>query len=249
MLGLYGLIRKELYTQDKLPLKYCDVPDSPVLDKCFLYVDAINNTGNGHSNSATTWKNLMGGTNGTKVGSPKWEDDALVLSSAFQGFYFMKSTPASLTLEAVFDSTDASQAGKIINNIESGGCAIYASPVQVGACVYNGSAYINNSPLDIKPKKHYAAYTIDSSKSKAVLYSDSFLTKSELSSRFVHPSSSKLPPWTIGYNAYYQSPWYYNGTDKEQFIGKIHSIRVHSRALSEDEIRKNMLYERNRYNF
>lgn len=263
MLTMSGFLKKELYAQDKLPLKYCDVPDSPITDKCFIYVDAINNTGNGHSNSATTWKNLMGGTNGTKVGTVSWQDDALVLnykSSGANGFRFMANNASAITMEAVFElaAYPFHEAGNglyessILSCAQTGGASAYIAGnfhnSLISGCISSiapGSAdhFITGSNPCPLNKKIYVAFTADQSESTAMSSLNSVYFKSPCKLKYTYST-----PWSVGFNPNPNSP-YYSTKGWGQLVGKVHSIRVHSRPLSKDEIRKNMLYERNRYNF
>lgn len=73
-----------------------------VQDGLILHYDAINNTGNGHSNTTTTWQDLSGNNNnGTFSTSPTtstfyWEDDCITLAnnSSTSGMYV--DTPVNL---------------------------------------------------------------------------------------------------------------------------------------------------------
>ena len=259
MLSMFGFIKKELDDQGKLPLKWYDIPDSPIIDKCFIYVDAINNTGNGHSNSATSWKNLVNSSNnGIRVGSPKWQDDALVLSSQGSGYRFATNKATNITIEVVFDAqkyaggpedNNQTDLSVLVGNDNIGGTRFnIAGDHRVGAISRdaNVSDYVNiNHPSDIQLNtKLYAAYTCGSNRTSITLSSNSYIA----SQPFGTLEHTQSCPWAIGFDPTTKSPWYTDGI-VYQFYGKIHSVRVHSRVLTPDEIRKNMLYERNRYNF
>lgn len=260
MFHISELIKRDLDRQGKLPIKWYDIPDKPITDKCFIYVDAINNTGNGHSNSVTSWKNLCDSSNnGIKVGSPKWQDDALVLSSQGSGYRFAVNKATNITIEVVFDAqkyaggpedNNRSDVSVLVGNDNSGGSrlSIFGDTHKVGAIskAANVSDYVDiNHPSDIQLNtKLYAAYTCGSNRTSITLSSNSYIASQSFGT-LVHTQSC---PWAVGFEPTIKSPWY---TDEiiYQFYGKIHSVRVHSRVLTPEEIRKNMLYERNRYNF
>lgn len=74
-----------------------------IADGLVLHYDAINNTGDGHSSTATTWKDLSGnGNDGTLSASPSntvfyWEDNNLTISGHSGGLEYYVDTPLRLT--------------------------------------------------------------------------------------------------------------------------------------------------------
>ena len=108
--------------------------------------DATNNTGNGHSNSATTWKDLTGSNNGT-INGATWESDYL----SFDGTNdWVSLGKMSLTKQATLELTlsiDSIQSGNkyVLNNFESGGVGIFLSNGYPVFQVYSSSQnkYIN----------------------------------------------------------------------------------------------------------
>ena len=264
MLHISSFIKNDLDRQGKLPAKWHpELPDSPITDKCFIYVDAINNTGSGHSNSATSWKNLMGGTNGTKVGTVSWQDDALVLtrsSSTANGFRFMVNNASAITMEAVFElaayplyeAGNGLWEGSILSCAQSGGANISCAGAHhnslIACCVSSTASgsvnhFITGSNACPLNKKIYVAFTADQSEATAMSSLNSVYFKSPCKLKYTYNT-----PWSVGFNPNPNSP-YYSTKGWGQLVGKVYSVRVHSRVLTPDEIRKNMLYERNRYNF
>ena len=108
--------------------------------------DATNNTGNGHSNSATTWKDLTGSNNGT-INGATWGSDYL----SFDGTNdWVSLGKMSLTKQATLELTlsiDSIQSGNkyVLNNFESGGVGIFLSNGYPVFQVYSSSQnkYIN----------------------------------------------------------------------------------------------------------
>ena len=90
--------------------------------------DATNNTGSGHSNSATTWKDLTGSHNGTLNG-PTWGTDYLQFDGVDDWVNFGQiDSQNQVTVEATisFDQIKNGEAD-IVGNWEFGGYGIYAS--------------------------------------------------------------------------------------------------------------------------
>lgn len=251
MLGLFNLIKHDLDRKNQLPLKYYDIPKLPIVDRCTIYVDAINNTGNGHSNSATTWKNLKGSANGTRHGTAVWEDDALILSGS-NGFYFSRNSASKLTIECVCSASSLNpEVGvHVVSCMNTGGSALgfngrtslfYASAYDLDSKT-NALTYIPES----HSKKVYLALIIDGS--NMVNYYANTNKNLTASIRYGYNSStSQQAPWAIGYNP--SRTGIPDSGQPQYFQGKIHSVRIHSRALSPEELRKNCLYERKRYDF
>ena len=56
-----------------------------VKDGLYMYLDAINNTGNGHSKTATTWKDLSGNSHdATLYNTPTWTINSLIFNGTTQ---------------------------------------------------------------------------------------------------------------------------------------------------------------------
>ena len=90
--------------------------------------DATNNTGSGHSNSATTWKDLTGSHNGTLNG-PTWGTDYLQFDGVDDWVNFGQiDSQNQVTVEATisFEQIKNGEAD-IVGNWEFGGYGIYAS--------------------------------------------------------------------------------------------------------------------------
>ena len=251
MLGLFGLIKKNLDMQNKLPAKYYDeIPSSPVTSGCILYVDAINNTGSGHSNSATTWTPIIGSTAGTKVGSPIWHDDCVELD--VNGFYFQKltSNPSAVTYECVVKLVDA-EATYIVSNIQSGGGGLYlrgdANPV-LGFCADSSSGalfYKENMPASACVGK--MLYLCGRADGTSIKFYDS-LSNMTLTAPAVGLTGYTNAPFVVGYN-----PGNSGAPDSsaDLYPGKkyLYSARVYNRALTDEEMKQNMLYDKARFNF
>ncbi len=64
--------------------------------------DGINNTGNGHNDTATVWKDLSGnGNDGTLKGEPTWQNDCLKFNGTDSWVDIGKMNYENVTLEAV----------------------------------------------------------------------------------------------------------------------------------------------------
>ena len=89
--------------------------------------DATNNTGNGHNNSSTTWKDLTGSNTGT-INGATWENDYLKLDGVNDWVNLGQinfTNYASLDITVSMNSVSGEQ--DLVGNWEGGGVGIYLS--------------------------------------------------------------------------------------------------------------------------
>ena len=270
MLGLYGLVKRDLELKGILPDKFKEPSKIPpvIQDSCFLYVDAINNTGNGHNNNATSWKNLMETPDipemqlGTKYGSPTWKDNACVLPGS-SGWYFGKNRiEGELTMEfcGKFSATNYYNTAATLVS-----CYDYSITKPYGACLradwdsnsnlgFFSSVYYTpdmvNVTTGMKPKVDQKFYFVASCKRGKYfirLYRSDVEGYVEKSGATCEPNFLAGAPWSIGYHpTSSDSPL---ASERFFFQGDVYSARVHTRALTGDEIHQNALHEMSRYEF
>lgn len=247
MFGLFGLLKKNLHDQGKLPVKYYDsIPDSPVTSGCVLYIDAINNNGGSHSNNPSRWVSIIG-SNGTKVGSPKWSSDALTTTTLGSDGYRFAKLPnyTEITVEAVVQLQNIGTA-RFITNIEGGGITLYSGATvpnrygfQYGASQSNAGKFISASTLD----RVYLCGRFSNGIAKAYCSKDNTL----LSFEDNEPINTSVAPVAVGFNPSNSGSVQNDGYSTAKF--SIYSARIYTRAISDEEMYQNLLYERNRYNF
>ena len=63
-----------------------------VEDGLILHYDAINNTGSGHSNNITTWKDLSGNSNDAIITGGIWENNSLRFTNAVLQFITIENS-------------------------------------------------------------------------------------------------------------------------------------------------------------
>ena len=96
--------------------------------------DGINNTGNGHDDKATVWKDLSGnGNDGTLNGGATWEEDHLKFDGTDDWVDIGKMNYDNVTLETVVKYNNVSGWQTIMGNLDSGGYGIE----------FSNSSYIN----------------------------------------------------------------------------------------------------------
>lgn len=256
MQGLFGLIKQELHKQDKLPMKYYDVPSEPVKSGCIFYVDGINNNGGSHSNTTTKWTPIIGSVKGTKMGSVKWGDKCMIQTSPANGGYYFGTVGnyTNMTIEGVFQTDGFA---RIACNQDDAGFSFYqATPTE------GGRTYPAITQWDTKTGVYVSAYScgarnrydnrivyfcVRSTSSNVSLYTNLNKTWDHVKRSITTKASAA--PLALGYNpesnGAIQLP---EITDK---IGtcNIYAVRIYNRLLTDAEVEANMIYDKNRYGF
>lgn len=77
--------------------------NSYISDGLILHYDAINNTGNGHSNTATVWKDLSGNGNYGTINGVTWKSDSLLFDGIDDWVSIDEINPENITVEVVME--------------------------------------------------------------------------------------------------------------------------------------------------
>lgn len=251
---MFGLLKKNLELQDKLPAKWRDdIPDSPVTSGCVFYLDAINNTGEGHSNSISAWKNLAGSTDAKVFRNITWADDHVRIQKG--GYILQALTSSSFTVELVFslnslNITDvSSDTGYLLTNVQTGGFGLGFTQGSnaLSSTAYFGSAYRFSDvliPAELN-KKYYMRLNYNApTKTWSTSVNNKYTWREEVSDSYKTTSA----PVVLGYNPDSTGGL---GSSVQQFMNdyNVYSARMYTRSLSHEELDQNLLYDRVRYNF
>lgn len=221
------------------------IPESYVSNSLILRYDGIDNNGVGsHSSIATTWKDLSGSNKHATASTQSitWEDNCVWLSDAHE--YFTLPTDAlgsgftAKTVELCIKKDDDGSNGIILCD-KTGN-----SKVQIGY-YYRENAFIvseDTSPLTsissamITDINTYT-FTYDGVSISNIGYYENGVKGSlinDLTNNWSNPGNTPR----IGQRS--------SGTSTE-FVGRIYSIRVYDRILSDSEIKSNALLDNIRF--
>ena len=206
-----------------------------VRDGLILYYDAINNTGSGHSNTATTWKDLSGnGNDGTIVGISStqesgWNDNYLQLDGVKDYAYCNMVVPGdNCTIE-------------IVAKYESG---LYMLRSDAGLRTYIYSTYTNKGyPTEVSSNfvnsddnisNRVLKYSTDNGKSTYCNYYNA--AKGE-TKEFEDTSDAAF----LSIGSFLNTEWSQGSKEK------IYAVRIYNRALTDNEIRANFLMDKEKY--
>jgi len=221
-----------------------------VTDSLTHHWDAINNTGSGHSSSATSWADLIGtlsfvANNGSLI---SWDADALVLAGS-SGQHLIGSantTNASgRTIEVVF-STSTSQAATIVTPFYNSNSNTTKNEAYGKINLYSDdtfnvkgkseTAYVLPSGVSGLSKLHSITGTFSGAATVSKVYANAIAASKGSATHSLQGSAQKPSigacPTGYGY----------------PFTGKIHSIRIYNKQLSADEVAQNFAIDVARFN-
>lgn len=221
-----------------------------------MYFLASNNTGNGYSSSATVWKDISNhGYNATLKNFDNTETSGWVNNNAlrFDGSNDWCSIglfkPKEITIEAVVELDSLPARDKqidIVANAESAGVELSITDygdniVSKAATRTENSAYSYAWSNDVikKNKKVYIAMTFNSEGKLLTIYNNGNKQSVSTTKDSITASGTVL---ALGTNP--------KGTSaQDSFLnGKIYSVRVYNRALTDNEINKNYLADVTKFN-
>ena len=211
-------------------------------DGLMLHYDGINNTISGHNSSATKWKDLSGhGFDGT-INGCTWGDNYLSFDGIDDWVSIAQMNYSNPTIEIVFEYNSITPQNyvNILANWQSGGYG-YETYYKNKFIIYNSvRGYIGSesSYNAVANKKYSLSGRYDNVNVILRENSDIYRTPSTEEIRF--PQNNTI--MVLGTNPYGSSP------EGQWFSGKIYSVRIYNRALSDEEVYKNYIYDKLKFN-
>ena len=213
-----------------------------------LHLDGINNTGNGHSNTSTIWKDLSGNNNNGTVTGATWGNTGLSFDGIDDWVPIKELNYNQFTLEAVFEPKDVLnyEYQYIICNLEVGG---YGIALNTGNKNLFGISYNTNivdyelllSQNDINLNvKNTLTYTNDGKEHKLYLNGNLINSKVDENRVLGFPNDNTI--MALGTN-----PKGATNVGLESFNGTIYSARMYNRVLTEQEVKNNYEIDKSRF--
>ena len=216
--------------------------DMAVQNGLIRYYNGSNNLEYSHSSSTTAWKDLSGNYDG-EVKSSTWSIDSIVLdgTNSYVNVGNINDL-TTFTLEAYLNASsyDAQKTVNIISNYQSTGIALYFGTDGTPRFIIGKDDGTNVilAGGDSLPTNdaHTITGTFDGTTAK--LYVDSVLVDTKEVKNAVIKSANNTP-MVIGCNP---NP---TGCDTGYNLnGKVYSARIYNRALTETEIKQNIIADR-----
>ena len=213
-----------------------------------IHYDGINNTGNGHSSTATTWKDLSGHGKDGILNGCEWNDNYLNLTRENKDFVNMGvQNYENITLEVVIlHDTLLGGETDYIGNFEGCGYGI----------TYNSSNTKNNEMwIYDKNSESYQKIVAENNVIANKIYSLSGSYDGNILKLFENNTKYslnikgriKLFPYMI--LALGMNPKADGTASGAFFNGRIYSVRVYNRALTDEEVKHNYNIDKARFGF
>ena len=231
-----------------------------------VHYDGINNTGNGHSNTATTWKDISGNGNDMPLYNFNYNADSGWISDGvvFDGVddYMTRENPLfngvgnnhAATIEVISETTQ-SKYGNIIDlgghqsNKTAPPYMIWASKVDDGTSRCN-SVWMNYKTYNIPQDKVYLnqlnSISFGSDLKNNYVYVDDGNTYTITDT--ANTNGWKANIFTLGRDWQFYDAGGYHPDANCYFGGIIKSVRIYNRLLSREEVSLNFKLDNQRYN-
>lgn len=247
------------YTMSTVTLNTVLSTNDYVKENLVLQYDGINNTGNGHSNTATVWKDLSkSGNDITLNADNSFNENSCVFPKTINsGLSLANPLKAGInngfTIECVAKSnttnTSETEDFKLYDwfwNIRDDYTEInYMQFIRRFTGEYSISVITNSNQLlwDLIPQNGVVISQLVVNNSTMCNYYNGVLTSQEDSSSEVLNIVSNINNLDLGYGK-----WSESGEDIH-LNGNIYTIRVYNRALTKNEIKQNYKIDKIRYEF
>lgn len=198
-----------------------------VQDGLVLLLDGIRNTRSGHSTSTNVWEDLSGNNYEVTMKNITINENNMYFSGDTSIMYSSNNIDA-VSVEMVLELEESPQGEQYIASFGSLYKILAWSPNVKGFSLGHG-------------KKRYLVENLYKKNSISVQYSPDamYLNSKKLENSVVSTSWSAVPKYPFMISAY--SSGYY------KLKGKIYSIRVYNRALTQDEINHNYEMDKKRF--
>ena len=223
-----------------------EIKDDYVKNGLILYLDGINNSGEGHSATTSVWKNLNGkGNNGSIVGA-SWINNGLSFDGIDDYVPIAELNYPEFTVEITFEASKligSSNEQKLICSHNQGGFDICIMDDYITSSTYINGEYrtLQDKRQIITTNKKYNV-TMTTNGSEIKLYVNGVLVSNISVENGVigYPSNNSVV--MLGANP--------NGNSPEVsvfFNGTIYSVRMYNRVLMEKEIKNNYDMDKSRF--
>lgn len=207
-----------------------------------LHYDAINNTGEGHSDDTTTWVDLSGNGNDGIMHNVLWGDNGAVFNGENSWVNCGELNSDYQTITGTFSVNRVTGNWQcIIGNWQNGGGGI---AIDTNGTTFGGEYYINgykdNYQTNIEiGKTYYGAITYNGD--EMVIYLNGNRIYGITTSGVIGQPQNNVV-MALGTN-----PEPVHSNNNQFFDGKIYSAKVYNRALTAEEIRQNYEIEKEKY--
>lgn len=216
-----------------------------------LHYDAINNTGDGHSNTTTAWKDLSGNhkdgvlKNFNNSNTSGWTEKALVLDGSDDGVLIGNQLvdlfKSNNTVEIVVSFNEVGVRDILIGNYSKANSINYEIYTNAFRVWLNNGAYDKTTTEIIDAINRIKMITVvfDKDSGKVKIFNNSSLLYEGTSSQITNYNYDWVDVM-LGRDT---------RTGSTALNGKIYAVRVYNKALNQAEIKHNYELDKERYEF
>ena len=225
---------------------YTDIYNGYISDGLMLWYDGYANTGGTRNGTTTIWKDLSGNNNDITVSGATWNYNYLSFDGVNDYAYKTSGAKYNISKEHTIEVLVKPK------QIKSGSQSVFNTINSGTAVLQYGSLWINSNGI-------FSYQTADGSSNN--VYQAITLTNSDLNKMYLmtnvrndknyklYNKANLLDEDTVAWNARTpNSGIFIGGGSPYYFQGEIYSIRVYNRALTEEEILHNYLYDIEKFN-
>lgn len=208
--------------------------------------DGINNTGNGHSSSTTTWKDLSGNGNDGILKGCEWYDNCLKLARENNDYVNMGSQNYdSITLEivALHDNINNDEID-YISNFEGCGYGITYNYLNSQA---NQMWIYDIDSESYKSVSSNSVVSINNIYSLSGSYDGKVLKLFENNTKYSLDLKGRIKLFPNVFLMLGMNPNENNDSGGGHLSGRIYSVRVYNRALTDEEVKHNYNIDKARF--
>lgn len=211
---------------------------APIIDASLVrWYDGINNTGSGHDNTATSWKDLSGNQDILSVNTSIWSDDCITPNGQYSldtQFVYGTEPSTSISMEAYFNiGNDSNSDSQILSFTSNSGMNIQIKNGNICSYVRDSSGYMIISAPMKKFNKIHAVISFDIVNNAFKFYVNGELIDTLTVSSYVGNNlATKIAS---------------NATGSYIFTGAIYDARIYNRVLTAEEIQQNYQYDLHRF--
>lgn len=209
-----------------------------------LYFDGYNNTGAGHSDSATTWKDLSGNNNDGIITDGAWNSNELIFNGNSTWVNCGEINNPLITVEALvkWDSNSLTSGGdEIVSCFENGGFAIYLNNGKITFAASISGTYELLELVNPILSNYYMISGVVNTNELHLYVNGSKLITLSISGSLKYPTNNTV--LALGVNPIGSTP------QSNYAKGKLKTFRLYNRVLTDSEILENYLHDLDYYNF
>lgn len=211
-----------------------------VRDKLILHYDGLNNTGEGHSNTTTTWKDLSENGNDATVTGGTWNDNSVMFSTSdtSNGIKTNANFPidfSNKTFNILFKYSQLSSVAPIFGarTTSSNGFMIFN---------YKDTNALNLDTIGSTTRKVVGEFLQDNTN-----YNLTFVFSEATVKTYKNGILHATETITTG-NLNFPLTIFTAGA-RANSLGNVYSVKVYDKSLTEEEIQQNYQVDKNKYGF